>query len=65
MPNPDPVARATDSDMQKPFAWFAEAYPFIDGKKKDAKRRHEKEFLILQKAINAIAKSNVSGDVKH
>lgn len=46
--------------LQTPFQWFIEAYPFIDGTKKDAKRAHVDEFILLQKKINQGAKNRVS-----
>jgi hypothetical protein len=59
MSNPDPALSA-DQDMQTPLQWFAEAYPFVDGQKPDAKRRYEDEFVLLQKKINQNVKNAVS-----
>lgn len=63
MPNPDPAAAppvlGESPQMQTPFKWFAEAYPFIDGTAANARRAHEDEFIVLQTKINQGAKNRV------
>ncbi|KAH4055823.1 hypothetical protein HBI26_186480 [Parastagonospora nodorum] len=63
MPNPDPAATPPAQGVeileQKPFEWFAEAYPYVDGKKEDAARAHEDEFVLLQGKINQQVKNRM------
>ncbi|KAH7400509.1 hypothetical protein DE146DRAFT_780973 [Phaeosphaeria sp. MPI-PUGE-AT-0046c] len=56
MPNPDTTAPGPVPGqppfMQKPFEWFAEAYPFIEGSSPNARRAHDGEFIMFsEKAL--------------
>lgn len=60
MPDPVPPVPAAGQYEQKPFEWFAEAFPFIDAKSAGSRKAHEKEFVLLQKKINSVPKNRVS-----
>jgi hypothetical protein len=43
-----------------PLNWLSEAYPFVVGTGKNARRLYEKEFILLHKKINSGPKNQVS-----